>query len=53
MANTSKQKIVNCTECVTRQNCGLADVDFSCLAGTSIEELELIANVIVDDLAVQ
>jgi hypothetical protein len=47
----AKQKLVKCPECITQ--CGLADKDFSCLAGTSIEELELIANVIVDDLAVQ
>lgn len=53
MANKPKQKLVNCNECVTRQGCILADKEFSCLAGTSIEELELIANVIVDDLAVQ
>lgn len=53
MANTLKQKLVNCNECVTRQDCKLADESFSCLAGTTIEELELIANVIVDDLAVQ
>ena len=43
----SKQKLVNCNECVTQKDCGLADKDFSCLAGTTIEELELIANVIV------
>lgn len=53
MANKPKQKLVNCTECVARQGCKLADKNFSCLAGTSIEELELIANVIIDDLAVQ
>lgn len=47
----AKQKLVKCPECIIQ--CGLADKEFSCLAGTSIEELELIANVIVDDLAVQ
>lgn len=49
MANTVKQKLVNCNECITQ--CKLASEDFSCLAGTSIEELELIANVLGDDLA--
>jgi len=51
MANSLKQKLVKCSECVNQ--CRLTDKDFSCLAGTTIEELELIANVIVDDLAVQ
>lgn len=51
MANTLKQKLVKCPECINQ--CGLSDENFSCLAGTTIEELELIANVIVDDLAVQ
>ena len=50
MANKPKQKLVNCNECVTR--CGLADKDFSCLAGTTIEELELIANVLGDGMKV-
>lgn len=42
----AKQKLVKCPECITQ--CGLADKDFSCLAGTTIEELELIANVLGD-----
>lgn len=46
-----KQKLVKCPECVDK--CRLADDNFSCLAGTSVTELELIANVLVVDSAVQ
>lgn len=41
MAN---QKLVKCTDCLSK--CKLADDNFSCLAGTPIGELELIANVV-------
>lgn len=46
MANSLKQKLVKCSECVNQ--CRLTDKDFSCLAGTSVTELELIANVLGD-----
>lgn len=45
-----KQKLVQCPECVDK--CKLADESFSCLAGTSIGELELIANVMGYDYEV-
>lgn len=52
MANTLKQKLVNCNECTARQGCKLAGKDFSCLAGEG-EKMDistLIDNTVKDEV---